>query len=175
MPADWAFNLSSVVCINVSTPEYSQSFLFSSVTQCAFILPRNCFMVETAATNMPQRPVTDSCDVPALTTKDLDSHFWLCSETRLMDSLSFNCHSFTDHHYLMWLISVQQSGPVFCSDVLKKERRSACSVRGVLKLMWAALLFKVLQSKENCTSRRHNNLIAERSPSAELLVSGHLQ
>lgn len=147
-------------------------FFFFSIAECAFILAWNCFMVETAATNMPQRPVTDSCDVPTLTTKEHDSHFWLYSETRLMDSLPFNCHSFADHHYLMWLISVQQSGPVFCSDVLKKERRSAFSV---LKLMWAALLFKVLQSKENCTSQRHNNLIAKRSPSAELLVSGHLQ
>lgn len=95
-------------------------FFFFFVAQWAFILAWNCFTVETAATNMPQRPVTDSCDVPALTTKDPDSHFWLYSETRLMGSLPFNCHSFTDHHYLMWLISVQQSGARLLFRCLKK-------------------------------------------------------
>lgn len=68
-----------------------------------------------------------------------------------------------------------KAGPSFVQMFKKRSAALACSVRGVLKLMWAALLFKVLQSKENCTSQRHNNLIAERSPSAELLVSGHLQ
>lgn len=39
----------------------------------------------------------------------------------------------------------------------------------------AALLFKMFQSKEDCSSQRHNNLIAKCSPSAGLLVSGHLR
>lgn len=161
----------SVACINIST--FIIFFFYFFVSECAFILARVCSTVKTAATNMPQWPVTGSCDVPTLTTKDLDSHFWLYCETRVMDSLPFNCHSFTDHHYRMWLISIQQSGPVFCSDVSKKEKKKKgvallpFQFVGVLKLMWAAwqLCFsKELQSKENCTSQRHNNLIAKRFP-----------